>query len=77
MLGSHKMTPGTKLKEAERAMIKMTMAAKIPIFLFMEIVIHSFLTEGSMITPLCCNTYDMIQGQKVINPMQACLQEDF
>ena len=42
MLGSHKMTPGTKLKEAERAMIKMTMAAKIPIFLFMEIVIHSF-----------------------------------
>jgi len=44
------------LKEAERAMIKMTMAAKIPIFLFMEIVIHSFLREGRMITS-CCNSY--------------------
>ena len=43
----------------------MTMAAKNPIFLFMEIVIHSFLTEGSMITPLCCNTCDMmIPGSK-------------
>lgn len=39
------------LKEAERATIKMTMAAKIPVFLFMEIVIHNFLREKRMITP--------------------------
>ena len=38
------------------AMVILIMAAKIPIFLFMEIVIHSFLREGRMITS-CCNSY--------------------